>query len=330
MRRSAPSEVEGSHLVACPNCGALNGKTATLCWKCEVELVGPSMDDAAPSLPNFLQPYSEPVSATPTDETRIDQAPRDAAAREPAGSAAEIGPIAPGLQAETPEAPPALASEDSAPAPDPADSSFFAAGAEAVRRKRRKVVSSATVVVGAAVAVSAYFISRQGAVDDMTWRPAGSTEVTGRGSPTDLGSRLDANAESTGRAPAASMPGPAATNARVTGPPPLSVERSVAALDRDPPAAVGAARGNAGEKTELRPSSQSRATPTAAARATTSKRGVSKRAAESPEAAAAIARSRTSRTSTGSEQPPPPHPGPCTPAIAALGLCTPEPTQRRE
>jgi hypothetical protein len=295
MRRSAPSEVEGSHLVACPNCGALNGKTATLCWKCEAGLAGASTDESAPSLPTFE-------------------------------------PIAPDLQSAKPETP-AVVPENGAPPPDLAGllarSRSFAARTEAVRRKRRKMISSATVVVGAAVAVSAYFISRQGAVGDMMWLPVGGTDVTGRGSPAEVGSRVDTKAESLGKAPAASMPGPAATNARATGPPPQSAERSVAALDRDPPGAVGAARGKASEKTELGANMPSRATPVAAARATTSKRGVSKRAVESPEAAAALARSRTAPAGTLIEQPPP-HPGPCTPAIAALGLCTPEPTQRRE
>jgi len=338
MRRSASSEVEGSHLAACPNCGTLNGKTAARCWKCEIELAGPSMHEPAPLL--RTSKTSSASVAPPDDEgPSLPEAqspayePRDAAAREPAGSATEAGPIATSPQPAKPEAPPAVAPEDNAPAPGPepfADSRSVAARTEAVRSKRRKVVSAATVVVGAVVAVSAYFVSRQHPVGDMTGLPAGSTEATGgRGSPTDVGSRVDANAGSNGRAPAASMPGPTATNAHAAGPPsPPFVERSVDAIDRDPPAAVGIAPG--GEKAELRASSQSKATLAAgAARATTSKRGVSKRAMEPPEATAAPARSRTAPAGTLIEKPPP-HPGPCTPAIAALGLCTPEPTQRRE
>ena len=340
MRRSAPSEVEGAHLVPCPNCGTLNGKTAARCWKCEIELAGPSMHEAGPLLrtsrtssasvappaPDYKGP-SLPEAQSPAYEPRV------AVAREPTGNAAAAGPIATGLQPVKSEAPPAVAPEDNAPAPSPepfADFRSVAARTEAVRSKRRKVVSAATVVVGAVVAVSAYFVSRQRPVGDMTGLPGGSTEATGgRGSPTDVGSRVDANAGSSGRAPAASMPGPTATNAHAAGPPsPPFVERSVDAVDRDPPAAVGIAPG--GEKTELRASSQSKATLAAgAARATTSKRGVSKRAMESPEATAALARSRTAPAGTLIEKPPP-HPGPCTPAIAALGLCTPEPTQRRE
>ena len=344
MRPSAPGDVEGSHLAPCTNCGALNGKTATLCWNCEVELAGSSTDATAPSLPNF-KTSGEPDSATRTAETGIDQAPQqtpgahwpmpndavvaallpsepaasvvppdpegppmvearsppderyDAAARQPVGSAAEPGPIDPDLQPAKAEASPEAAPEHSAPAAGQVRvvSGSLAARTETVRRKARKMVSYATVVLGAAVAVSVYFIYRQ-AVDDMM---------------------------------SLSVGGPAATNARAAAPPSQVVERSVAAIDQDPPAAVSTARGNTGERVELGANSPSKATLTAEPRVATSKRGVSKRTVESPEGAAAVARFKATPTRTGIE-PPPPHPGPCTPGIAALGLCTPEPTQRRE
>ena len=47
-------------------------------------------------------------------------------------------------------------------------------------------------------------------------------------------------------------------------------------------------------------------------------------------AAAAGARPRAPESGTGIERPAPPRIGPCTDAVAALGLCTREPTQRRE
>jgi hypothetical protein len=47
-------------------------------------------------------------------------------------------------------------------------------------------------------------------------------------------------------------------------------------------------------------------------------------------ATAASARPRPAETRAEIERPAPPRLGPCTDAVAALGLCTPEPTQRRE
>jgi hypothetical protein len=47
-------------------------------------------------------------------------------------------------------------------------------------------------------------------------------------------------------------------------------------------------------------------------------------------AAGVSAPPRTGEGGTGIERPPPARIGPCTEALATLGLCNPEPTQRRE
>ncbi len=364
MRLSAPSEVEGFHLAPCPKCGALNGKTATLCWKCDVELPAPSIGEPVPSWPDSETP-SEPVSATPNAEAATaapvqpaaatpvpvlqdavvtafrprqraaavvpldagrrslpeapspPDEPQVTAADQPAASPAEPPePIAPALlQPATPEAPPEIEPEDSAAGPVSVwgfvDSSSFADHAEAVRRQRRKVVGLAMVLVGVVVvaaAVSAYFVFREPAVGDVTWPLAGTARP---GGPDHAGARVDATAGATGMAPLAVMPGPVATNGRVAVAPPPLVERRVAIVDSNPPAVTGAARG----KTE--------------ARAGTHKRGVAKRSVAAPDVTVTVTRPKTTPIDAPIE-PPPPHPGACSPAIAALGLCTPEPTPRRE
>ncbi|WP_372526034.1 hypothetical protein [Piscinibacter sp.] len=366
MRLSAPSEVEGFHLAPCPKCGALNGKTATLCWKCDVELPAPSIAESELSGPDAETP-AEPVAATPSVEPAIDppaqpaaaapvpvlrdavvtafrprkraapgvprdpgrrsppEAPsppdetQDAAADEPAAPAAEPPePIAPALlQPATPEAPPAAEPEHSAEGPVSVwgfvDSSSFADHAEAVRRQRRKMVSLAMGVVGVVVVlvvVSAYVVFREPAVADVTWPPAGTTEVARPGGPDEVGTRVDATAGATDTVPLAVVPGPAAANGRGAVAPPPLVERRVA-IDTNPPAVIGAARGKA------------------EARAGANKRGLARRSVPAPDATVTVTRPNPTPSDAAIE-PPPPHPGPCSPAIAALGLCTPEPIQRRE
>ena len=316
MRLAASSEVEGVHLVACGHCGALNGKTATQCWKCDAELAAPNLLEPAPP----LQPPKTPASwwggprgvaapapnsgGTPPPEAPgpPDQ-PHDSAAHRQADRAAEPTPTARDSPPSTPEAPPTIAPDDGAEVPSSiwafADSSSFADHAESVRRKHRRVVSSAMVVVAGVLALSAYFLFRPAAVDEAGWHVTTNPAMTGR-----VGPGVTPILEGNGSASAVPAPGATVSDGVATSAP-LSrpVERSAAAIE---PAAAPAA--------------------VAPTRSATARRGVSRRAVEPPPPAAADPRSNAPR-SRSADEPPPPHPGPCSPSIAALGLCTPEPTQ---
>ncbi|HJW12542.1 MAG TPA: hypothetical protein VJ598_12180 [Albitalea sp.] len=240
----------------------MNGRTATLCWKCDADL----------ATPDLLEPAPKPRPA-PTTSGGWWSGPPAAAAESPQPStppppevpppAAPPAPVSADTPAPTPQEAPAstLPPEGEAAAPIAiwafADSTSFADHAETLRRHSRKVVSSAMVAVAAALAVAAYFLFRPAVVGDAGWHvtaPAVALQPPHR---------------------AASGPVDNVPTGLVASPPPKP-EPSVAA-----PAT----------STLVRP---------------------------------APVRRDASRGKAGDEEPPP-HPGPCTPQIAALGLCNPEP-----
>jgi FtsZ-interacting cell division protein ZipA len=113
-----------------------------------------------------------------------------------------------------------------------------------------------------------------------------------------------------------------------------------AAIDRNMAAADDAKEGKADKRAEFPgiATSSSQVPPNAAARATANNEGVDQGVVKPPEAASAVAaavkRQKTTNAAVRTERQPterqPPNLGPCTEAIAALGLCTPEPTRPEE
>jgi hypothetical protein len=191
------------------------------------------------------------------------------------------------------------------------------------------------MMVLAALAVVGYYAYRQHLAVDAAQVPAATGETTARTGPVGGGAIVSPAADPVRRVPIASTPDPADTPpAATTRPVTPGPERSVAAI-REDSAVAGEARRGGSDMKNATPGNGTRSAkpPSAAATRGTENPQRAVRGPEgSPEAAAAAA-VLIPRPQPGAGtriEPPPPRLGPCTEAVAALGLCAPEPNQRRE
>jgi hypothetical protein len=201
--------------------------------------------------------------------------------------------------------------------------------------RRRSFRALVGMMVLAALAAVGYYAYRQHFAVDTAAIPAASGDTKGRGSPAGGGAIVNLEADPVRPAPNASTSPvdtpPAATTRPVTPGP----ERSVAAIREDSAVAGDARRGGSDMKdaTPGNGTGSAKLPSPAATRGTENPQRAGRGSDRSPEAAAAAAvlvpRAQTPGAGTRIE-PPPPRLGPCTDAVAALGLCSPEPTQRRE
>jgi len=209
-------------------------------------------------------------------------------------------------------------------------------------RRRSRVIAGTAVL--AAIVVVGYYTYRQRSLADAPQPPAASSEASGRGAP--------AGAGFIGRDAVASEPKSASANSSAgltslaTSPPgtPLAAPVRAAAnqprADRQPaesqkakPAAAAITRpqaisaGRADEPGQSRPEA---CTEAVAALGLCATKPAQKKQAEAAAAVeAAIGRPQTTDAGKAGEEEPP-RPQTCTEAGAALGLCAPRPTQRRE
>jgi len=186
--------------------------------------------------------------------------------------------------------------------------------------RRRRSGAIVGMMVLAALAVVGYYAYRQHLAVDAAQVPAATGETTARTGPVGGGSIVGPEADPVRQAPIAS------TSPVDTPPAPI----------REDSAETGDTRRGGSDMKDATPGNGtgSGKLPSAAAtRGTENPQRAGRGSERSPEAAAAAAvlipRAQTPGAGTRIE-PPPPRLGPCTEAVAALGLCAPEPTQRRE
>ena len=200
-------------------------------------------------------------------------------------------------------------------------------------RRRSQVIAGTAVltalaVVGSALVVAGYTTYRQRSLADAPQPPAASSEASGRGAPAGAGFiGRDAVAD---EPKSASADNSAGLTSLATSPPgaPLAAPVRAAAnqprADRQP---VKSQEAKASEPAPLRPEA---CTEAAAALGLCATKSVQKKETETAAAVeAAIKRPQTAGAGNAGGQEPP-YPQTCTEAVAALGLCAPKPTQRRE
>jgi len=352
------------HLAPCPRCGTINGLGAQDCYKCGAALMGRSADalaagspfaeaiggssSVAPSAGRGSEPVAHPSSGSDAPD-RLDETvanPQDML-RElqrmmatPVSDAAAMRSERVGIGTQAGSAEPNDAVGPLADALRPRPGSAVAAAralpavSGTVLHRRRSGAIVGTMVLGV-LAVLGYYAYRQHAAVDTAPVPAASGATTGRGGPAGGGAIVNLEADPVRPAPIASTAGPVDTPAAAnTRPVPPGPERGVAAIREDDAAAANARRGRSDTKdaTPGNGTGPAKLPSAAATRGTENQQRTVRGPESSPEAAAAavlIPRAQTPGAGTRIE-PPPPRLGPCTETVAALGLCQPEPTQRRE
>jgi hypothetical protein len=315
------------HLLPCPHCGAVNDATATVCHQCDTPLPEGRTSGLTPS-PSGAEASGPAGSAGPTAAGRgvpepqhaagadaFDRDARVSAAREElrqllaqlesaaaagardGGNAGSPGPGAGTRMAVAPRA------EGLAPYPAPA------VGGTPARRIARRVAPqrSSTIVLGtaliAAVVGAGYYAYHQRQAVDIRQSPVATGEVKDRSDPAEAGAPVS---------PGASTPAPEPARSAPTA----AVPPAVAADPKSTrPAADGSISSTQQGSTSQTAGNQQRAAPPTGDR---------------PAASAAVPSVRPRAPDTGAGVVQPPRVGPCTDAVAALGLCTPEPIQRRE
>lgn len=185
------------------------------------------------------------------------------------------------------------------------------------------------VIIGASASVAvvafAYFGFLQYAAPDISWPAAGTSDVSARPESAD---RSAAARFGTGGVSEAAPPLPSGTGSAAA---PLNSQTRPATPARPQPnaapvLAVTQARGIPADALAARPIASVMPPRVGVRSAALRPQSTARNDAPSSQAAAAVA--RTSAQPTGSAVPSA-RLGPCTDAVAALGLCTPDPTQRK-
>src|SRR3989475_8350763 len=189
-------------------------------------------------------------------------------------------------------------------------------------------VLTALFVVGSALVVVGYYSYRQRSLADAPQPPAASSEASGRGAPAGAGfiSR-DAVADEPKSASADNSAGLTSLATSPLGTPLAAPVRAAANQPRADRQPVKSQEAKASEPAPLRSEA---CTEAAAALGLCATKSVQKKEPETAAAVeAAIKRPQTTGAGNAGAQEPP-HSQTCTEAVAALGLCAANPTQRRE
>jgi hypothetical protein len=336
------------HLVPCARCEAVNDPTATTCHQCGAPLPenrlgglarsssAAEMTDAAGFAAWTAEGRTDPIAQPSLGADGLDRDARLFAtlqelqrlvAYPDSGAAA-------GRPDETSRGTHA-ANADGRTAVTPLADALWSypasaiAGSQAIRVAPRIVSRQGlAVIVGtvvlAVLAVAGYYAYRERPVLDVPQVPAASGAVKDGGSPAATGALVNPSASAGGGVPTASTPAlavtpPVAADGRSIAPQP---EGGVAAI-RSGTAVPGDAR-SPGTAPLARSSGGTTASPR---RPAAEARDPSGTATAVP---AGVARPRTADAAPGIIERQPLRVGPCTDAVAALGLCAPEAIQRRE
>ena len=305
LPRTAPSAIAGSDAAApCPHCGALNDDGATTCQKCEAPLA-----DSPPT--EFFLPL--PPAAPATAESPL---PATESVAEPDSD-----------RRDTPV-------DDGLPPTAPSASAGSGASQESVASSPRRASSSPTAaLVIAVLAVSAYFAYRHfqqfqprdaaprpvstGEAKDGNIAAAPSKPITApaAATPTTTSAKPDVGADLPPAVPATDRGASAASQAKATG----GDDAGAKGDQIKDLFGVGPARPQAPTDTAMKPNPEQPPGPG--------------QIQEAPKASAAgtdrDVRRPSSKVGGGAVQRPASQ-GPCTDALAALGLCTQENTQGRK
>jgi Double zinc ribbon len=303
------------HLRPCPQCGAVNDAAATTCHECAASLSEAPKREPPPASPGAQPQRSGASSGIETPASEAEALDREAtvaatlqelrellAQTESAAAGHPPDRSAPGaVHKPAADTAKAMAQLLEAAPSYPAPAVAVAAEPRPVRGRvvlpRRGAIVTVAVLLAA---VLGYFASGQHPTAEVAQTPAAAGEVKGAapaaetGNPVSLGPRVEAAPIPS--APAAVVP---------------TVTPGVAPSPQDPRPGTGRAPAqqvNAGATYQREGQGGATAAP----------------------AALAGQRPRAVEAGTGIERPAPPRIGPCTDAVAALGLCTPEPAQRRE
>ena len=303
------------HLLPCPHCGAVNDAAATKCHQCAAALpegkgtvLASSSSGTHPSVPAGSAGATAAENSPEADALDGDdkvfatlQELRRRLAQIEAGTAGR-GLDRGSVDSPAPDLGPGMAVAPWADAatsyPTPAVALPSAPRPErriALPRSARMVIATAAL---AAVVIAGYYALDQRQVVDASKAPVAAGEVKGGGNPAEAVPPTGLDTTGAEAAPIRSVAAPLPTVTPGAAPSSQPIPRTPTVSDVPTQPASASRPGGAPQ----------REGPVTSA---------------APAAAAASARPRP-------ERPPPPRLGPCTEAVAALGLCTPEPTQRRE
>jgi len=353
------------NLALCPHCAAVNARAAKDCYQCGGSLTGRSADTLAARSPvaGAIGASNSGVPAAGSEKKPVAQraSESDAPDRVVDTVANELDELRELLQlmnrrvsgtAATPSAGADLRSQTGSVGPNravgpPADRSLtgpvpavaaaraLPAVSATVPRRRRTGAIVGTIVLGV-LAVVGYYAYRQHAALDVAKARSASGETAGHMGPTSSGVVVNLGAEPVREPSTASTAGPVVGPAVANAPSVPPASEGSAATVREEDATSDEPRRGAGAVKEASPgdgTGPAKPPSAAAPPAPAVQRRGARELERPPEAAAAAAvlipRSQKSGAGTGIE-PPRPLLGPCTEALAALGLCAPELTQRRE
>ena len=315
-------------LRPCPQCGAVNDAAATTCHQCAASLVEAAKGEPPLSPSEGQEARSGVFSSIETPAPDADALDREAKAAATLQELRELlaqtesGPAGhmpdPGtpLAANKPTVDSAktmgalLDGVPSYPAPAVTPASEPHPVRERVALPRRGVLVTAAVLLAAALA---YFASGRHPTAEVAQTPAAAGEVKGAApaaeteNPVALGSRVEAAPIPS--APAAVVP---------------TVTHGVAPRPQEPPPDSGVA------PSSVTPPPTASIAPARQANAGAIQQREGQGGGVAAPAVVAGQRPRAPESGTGIERPAPPRIGPCTEGVAALGLCTREPAQRRE
>ena len=317
------------HLLPCPQCGAVNDASATTCHQCAAPLPGAGKSALAASSPggqptpagaSNLLPEAEALDRDAKVFATLQELRQLLAQTESAGAGRVSDRANPGSSPasagdEARAITPPLGGLTSYPAP----AVTLASEPQPLPLARRVVLPRRAVIVAGLVLLAAalgYLASGQRQTGDAPQTRAAAGEVKGSGGAAEAGARASL-ATTSEAAPASSAPTPVplVTPGVAPSPQPPAAASVAPSTGRPPPAA------------SVTPAQQANATRTGSI---LQREGQPSAATSAVPAAAASARPRAPEAGTGIERPPPPRIGPCTDAVAALGLCTRDTTQRRE
>ena len=299
------------HLVPCPKCGAVNDVAATACYRCHMLLKAGVPGHAALPVPATR----EKSNAPDIPELAMAQAKHVPAAAKPAPTAAKPGPVA---------AKPVIASVvPTAIAKAPVNTTSGAAQKAVTKTATMDAASAGPrpsinhrpplLVIGiviAAFALATYYAYRQ----RTTVTPRDAAVAAPVGIAKDATGASSAGAIEKSAAPPV-VPTPAATAGDKTG----------SAIDKKMPAREVKAAPTMPNSTVVPPPANVSAMPVTQAAPT----ATAQPAAATAENAADAARPARRRPAQIVPDKPATSSAPCTEAVAALGLCTPDPNQRR-
>ena len=331
------------YLVPCSRCGAMNDRASAQCHECGTPLTHRSAGQATPpgargavaSVPlppaaDLARSLAGPV-ADPQEALRELRRLMTTPVAEREGTARRPSVTPEGSSAPEPEA--ASLAGASAPLPDAGTDvapTHRKAPDTSTRRRPSVWIAAATVIVLAAAA--AFYASRPQTTPAGAGAPSTAGEAKEPSSPAGGSPPVNLDGAASRAAPVASPPderAPPTPGAEIGRPAPPEAPRAAATGSKALPQPA-----ENGKEPQRDTANQALPPPAPASRAPETPRAATRTAPRptttSPTEAVLLPPTPVPGGGSGKIEPPPPRIGPCTEALAALGLCNQEPAQRRE